>query len=154
MSNNTITEEDYKKIKEVLLELKTITQEYSSCFDLSQTEFYDSIKKRLTAQLEFLSSYKELLNEVSTYKENEVKKEVYASIISKLVNGKKIGVTAAKIEVENVSSFKEAKRDLIKLVSAYNVVKTKYSFYMEILKLVVQSVSTSVKEYKNNKLNK
>lgn len=142
----TITSAQIKAIDEVLKDLEEITSEYTNAMDITDLEVYDKIKKKFTAKLEFLSTYKVLFNEEINYLEDVLKKEIRVHITMEIKDEEGISFTQADKMVEKDIRYTRLRDHIYNLKMISTKIKTKYEFYSQLWQMVFQSVSTASKE--------
>jgi len=145
-----ISNDMIEKCQKVLRDLSEISKQYSSELDITNLQFYDTLKKKVSANLEFLSTYKYII--ISEYDRLEViiKKERRHEFLLEIMKSKKLSYSRSDREVEIHEEYMSDKELLLKINKLKNMIINKYSFYSKLLESIRQSISTASKE----KLNK
>lgn len=147
-----LDEDIFKEVEENLAQLKELTAVYSRMVDLHILQEYDTIKKRITSLLEYLSTLKDLLNNEVMFNEDILKKEFKAQITKLISEEQGVSLTQAEKLVYSDDRYSSQFRRLRPYVDYAQVTKTKYDFYIRILQSITQSVSTASKEMQNTKM--
>lgn len=142
----------FKDVDENLNQLKELTSLYSNMVDLHILQEYDTIKKRITSLLEYLSTLKDLLNNEVLFNEDILKKEFKAQITKLISEEQGVSLTQAEKLVYSDARYSSQFRRLRPYNDYAQITKTKYDFYIRILQSITQSVSTASKEMQNTKM--
>lgn len=155
----SIKEQDIIETNKVISELEIITNAYTRLSDISDVEQYDNIKKQMTSKLQYLSTYKDMFLNESSYLEDYLKKELRTRLIQDImendkdINNKKPSFTQADKLVDIDSRYLLVKEQVTRVSNLANTIKTKYDFYMKFWQMVFQSVSTASKEKYMSRVN-
>lgn len=142
----SIDETQIAHTNEVIQELEKVTNEYASQTDMSVLEIYDSLKKRLTSNLQFLSTYKDVFMSELNHIEDVLKKEIRIKIVKDIQYSEDVSFTQADKLVEKDPRYVQLKKEVDSISRIANRIKTKYDFYLKFWQMVFQSVSTASKE--------
>lgn len=138
------TDKDLESLGATMKALEGLRNEYSAIHDLEAIVLYERIKKEMAGHLEYLATLKETLWVDSLMYEDYFKKELRSSLINKIfeeADGKKLSMAAAEKQVELMEEYQHHKQQYFSLQRLALEVRTKYSFYIDLWKMVMQSCS-------------
>lgn len=138
------TDNDLENLGATMKALEDLRNEYSAIHDLEAIVLYERIKKEMAGHLEYLATLKETLWVDSLMYEDYFKKELRSSLINKIfeeTDGKKLSMAAAEKKVELLEEYQHHKQQFFSLQRLALEVRTKYSFYIDLWKMVMQSCS-------------
>lgn len=138
------TDKDLESLGATMKALEELRNEYSAIHDLEAIVLYERIKKEMAGHLEYLATLKETLWVDSLMYEDYFKKELRSSLINKIfeeTDGKKLSMAAAEKKVELLEEYQHHKQQFFSLQRLALEVRTKYSFYIDLWKMVMQSCS-------------
>lgn len=138
------TDKDLESLGATMKALEDLRNEYSAIHDLEAIVLYERIKKEMAGHLEYLATLKETLWVDSLMYEDYFKKELRSSLINKIfeeTDGKKLSMAAAEKKVELLEEYQHHKQQFFSLQRLALEVRTKYSFYIDLWKMVMQSCS-------------
>lgn len=141
-------EKFFIQVKNILLELKALSQEYTSMDNLYDLEGLESIKRKMTAQLEFLAEHHARTKQFKTggdYLE-ETRKFIKSEAIALIVEGDGVSINQAEKVVYEKAYYRE-RVELMGGVKAFFIkVEVMYKHYQDTLSSVVQSIASGKKE--------
>lgn len=138
------TDNDLENLGATMKALEELRNEYSAIHDLEAIVLYERIKKEMAGHLEYLATLKETLWVDSLMYEDYFKKELRSSLINQIfeeTEGKKLSMAAAEKKVELLEEYQHHKQQFFSLQRLALEVRTKYSFYIDLWKMVMQSCS-------------
>lgn len=138
------TDKDLESLGATMKALEELRNEYSAIHDLEAIVLYERIKKEMAGHLEYLATLKETLWVDSLMYEDYFKKELRSALINKIfeeADGKKLSMAAAEKQVELMEEYQHHKQQYFSLQRLALEVRTKYSFYIDLWKMVMQSCS-------------
>ena len=141
-------EELFIQVKDILVNLKGLTAEYVGMDNLYDLEGLEVVKRKMTAQLEFLAEHHARTKKFKTggdYLE-ETRKFIKSEAIALIVEREKISINQAeKVVYEDPYYRKRVK--LMGGVKAFFIkIEVMYRHYQDTLSSVVQSISSGKKD--------
>lgn len=141
-------EKFFIQVRDCLKLLKTYSNEYVTMDNLYDLEGLETLKRKMTAQLELLAEHHARTKKFKTggdYLE-EVRKFIKSEAISLVAEEEGLSVNQAEKVVYNYSYYKE-RVDLMADVKAFFIkVEVMYKHYQDVLSSVVQSIASGKKD--------
>ena len=138
------SEEDIANLNIILGELESLRKQYQAIHDLEAIVEYERIKKEMAGHLAYLSTIRETLIMDAMVYEDFYKKELRNSLIDEIIEGtegRKVSMSAAEKRVELDQTYLHHKHQYFKIQRLAFEVRTKYAFYTDLWKMVMQSFS-------------
>lgn len=142
----TIGQELVDEVNVTLKDLQQLIETYTNMSDISALEEYDTIKRQMTAKLQYLATCKDIFYDEVNYLEEVLKKEIRIKLAMEIKDSEGISFTQADKVVEKDARYTVLRDQVYDIKKMANQLKTKYDFYMKTWQMVFQSVSTASKE--------
>lgn len=141
-------EKFFIQVRDCLKLLKEYSNDYVNMDNLYDLEGLESLKRKMTAQLELLAEHHARTKKFKTggdYLE-EVRKFIKSEAINLVAEEEGLSVNQAEKVVYNYSYYKD-RVDLMKDVKAFFIrVEVMYKHYQDVLSSVVQSIASGKKD--------
>lgn len=147
-----ISEEDMTYAKEVIIRMEDIVERYVKKIDVNDIVALEEVKKELTAQLMYLSSYKDKFLYEIEYMEEVFKKEIFSKITHEISFKTGISYTQAEKKVNADERYNNLRQQVIQAKIFMSTIKTKYDFFSKMIQVIVQSISVAGKEHYANRV--
>lgn len=141
-------EKFFIEIKDILTKLKDLSEDYVTMDNLYDLEGLETIKRKMTAQLEFLAEHHARTKKFKTggdYLE-ETRKFVKSEAIALIVERESISINQAEKVVYQDSYYLERVKLMENVKAFFIKVEVMYKHYQDVLSSVVQSVSSGKKD--------
>ena len=149
----TISKEDILYIYEVLGRLEELIKTYVENVEVNDIDSLENIKKHVSVNLMYISSYKDKLVYEVEYLEDVFKKEIFTKIADEISGTQGISFTQAEKKVNGNERYCDLRKQLYTLTTTMNFVKTKYDFFSKMVQVIVQSISVAGKEHYSSRVN-
>ena len=148
----TISKEDIIYIYEVLERLEDLIKTYVENVEVNDIDSLESIKKHVSVNLMYISSFKDKLVYEVEYLEDVFKKEIFTKIAEEISMSQGVSFTQAEKKVHGDERYCDLRKQLYTLKTTMNFVKTKYDFFSKMVQVIVQSISVAGKEHYANRM--
>ena len=149
----TISKEDILYIYEVLGRLEELIKTYVENVEVNDIDSLENIKKHVSVNLMYISSFKDKLVYEVEYLEDVFKKEIFTKIADEIAGTQGISFTQAEKKVNGDERYCDLRKQLCTLKTTMNFVKTKYDFFSKMVQVIVQSISVAGKEHYSSRVN-
>ena len=149
----TISKEDILYIYEVLGRLEELIKTYVENVEVNDIDSLENIKKHVSVNLMYISSFKDKLVYEVEYLEDVFKKEIFTKIAEEISGTQGISFTQAEKKVNGDERYCDLRKQLYTLKTTMNFVKTKYDFFSKMVQVIVQSISVAGKEHYSSRVN-
>lgn len=147
-----IPEEEMVYASEVIKRMEEIVDKYVNKLDVNDLVGLEEVKKELSAQLMYLSSYKDKFLYEINYMEDVFKKEILAKIATEISLKEGISFTQAEKKVNGDVRYSDLRRQVTESNIYMATVKTKYDFFSKMVQVIIQSISVAGKEQYSSKM--
>lgn len=147
-----ISEEDMTYATEVIGRMEKLVSRYVNELDVNDIYGLEEVKKELTVQLMYLSSYKDKFLYEIEYMEDVFKKEVFAKLTQEISLKEGVSYTQAEKKVNADERYSNLRREVVEANIFMGTIKTKYDFFSKIIQVIVQSISVAGKEHYSNRV--
>ena len=148
----TISKEDIVYIYEVLERLEDLIKTYVENVEVNDIDSLESIKKHVSVNLMYISTFKDKLVYEVEYLEDVFKKEIFTKIAEEISMSQGVSFTQAEKKVNGDERYCDLRKQLYTLKTTMNFVKTKYDFFSKMVQVIVQSISVAGKEHYANRM--
>ena len=148
----TISKEDIVYIYEVLERLEDLIKTYVENVEVNDIDSLESIKKHVSVNLMYISTFKDKLVYEVEYLEDVFKKEIFTKIAEEISMNQGVSFTQAEKKVNADERYCDLRKQLYTLKTTMNFVKTKYDFFSKMVQVIVQSISVAGKEHYANRM--
>lgn len=141
-------EKFFIQVKDILVELKTLSNEYTTMDNLYDLEGLETLKRNMTAQLEFLAEHHARTKKFKTggdYLE-ETRKFIKSEAIALIVEKEGVSINQAEKVVYQDMYYKERVQLMEGLKAFFIKVEIMYRHYQDTLSSVVQSIASGKKD--------
>ena len=145
--------EDILYISEVLGRLEDLIKTYVENVEVNDIDSLENIKKHVSVNLMYISSFKDKLVYEVEYLEDVFKKEIFTKIADEISGTQGISFTQAEKKVNGDERYCDLRKQLYTLKTTMNFVKTKYDFFSKMVQVIVQSISVAGKEHYSSRVN-
>ena len=149
----TISKEDILYIYEVLGRLEELIKTYVENVEVNDIDSLENIKKHVSVNLMYISSFKDKLVYEVEYLEDVFKKEIFTKIADEISGTQGISFTQTEKKVNGDERYCDLRKQLYTLKTIMNFVKTKYDFFSKMVQVIVQSISVAGKEHYSSRVN-
>lgn len=143
-----ITEYNTELLDKCLDNLKSLTDTYSGIDGGGDTGILESIKKRMSGELQFLATHKDKLIDKASHYEDILKDDLKVQLIYLIMKEQGISLNQSEKVVKGDIRYIEYRDQVYELRKYANKLKSLYDVYSKIWQGIIQSISTSRKEEK------
>lgn len=147
-----VTQNEIAEVVRLTTSIETKIKKYTSLSGGNNLLELETIKKEITNEMTYLSSYRDRFIYELEFLDEVFRKEIYSRLLVELNKSTGISIAQAEKVINNDARYQKTRRDLNNLKIIIGNLKTKYSFFEKALQLIIQSVSVAGKELHNSKL--
>lgn len=141
-----IPQEEMEYASEVISRMKVILDRYVNKLDVNDLAGLEEVKKELSVQLMYLSSYKDKFLYEIDLMEDVFKKEIFSKLTTEISTRDGISFTQAEKKVPADQRYIDLRRQVTEAKIYMMTVKTEYDFFSKMIQVIVQSISVAGKE--------
>lgn len=147
-----ITREEIATVTDLTQKIEESIKNYTSLSGNSNLVILEQIKKDITGNMVYLSSFRDKFLYELEFLDEVFRKELFSQLVKEIAIRDAISITQAEKVVNTDERYQKTRRDLHNLKLIIGNLKTKYSFFEKSLQLIIQSVSVAGKEMHNSRL--
>ena len=144
--NLNLDVESMEYSQEVILRMEKLLETYVKHIDVNDIEALEKVKKELSAQLMYLSSYKDKFLYEVDHMEEVFKKELLSKMAHEISLRDRVSYTQAEKKVPSDDRYSKLREEVTEAKIFMSKVKTKYDFFSKMIQVIVQSISVAGKE--------
>ena len=148
----SITSAEIGRVNTLVTSIEDNIQKYVKLTGGANLQILEGIKKEITGEMAYLSSFRDKFIYELEFLEDVFKKEIFSRLVQEISSRDGVSITQAEKIVNIDENYIRIRRDLHKLRQLIGGLKTKYSFFEKSLQLIIQSVSVAGKEIHNAKM--
>lgn len=147
-----ITREEIATVTDLTQKIEEAIKNYTSLSGSSNLVILEQIKKDITGNMVYLSSFRDKFLYELEFLDEVFRKELFSQLVKEIALRDAISITQSEKVVNTDERYQKIRRDLHNLKLIIGNLKTKYSFFEKSLQLIIQSVSVAGKEMHNSRL--
>lgn len=148
----TITKAEIIQVTEMVTSIENNIRKYTSLNSGNNLVMLETIKKEITHEMSYLSSFRDKFIFELEFLDEVFKKEFFSQLTKEIALASGVSVNQAEKLVNTDEKYKKLRRDLHSLKLIMGTLKTKYTFFEKSLQLIIQSVSVAGKELHNSRM--